>query len=124
MHDQATAAPLQVQYRPVAALRSNPRNARSHSKRQIRQLADSIERFGFTNPVLVDDADMILAGHGRVAGAKLLGLEEVPTIRLASLSAAEKRLYVLADNTPAGMRRCWRWSSPSWRDSISTSSSL
>ena len=79
-------------------LRPYPRNARTHSKKQIRQIADSIERFGFTNPVLIDDANMILAGHGRVEAAKRLGLHEVPCLRLAAMSEAEKRAYILADN--------------------------
>jgi DNA modification methylase len=73
-------------------------NARTHSRKQIRQIADSIKRFGFTNPVLVDNGGEIIAGHGRIAAAKLLGLSEVPTLRLSHLSAAEKRAYVLADN--------------------------
>ncbi len=75
-----------------------PRNARVHSKKQVRQIANSIERFGFTNPVLVDDKDMILAGHGRLAAAKLLGMKDIPTIRLSHLNAEERRAYVLADN--------------------------
>ena len=69
-----------------------------HSKKQIRQIADSIERFGFTNPVLVSDDGEIIAGHGRVMAAKLLGLAEVPTLRLSHLSATERRAYVIADN--------------------------
>jgi DNA modification methylase len=73
-------------------------NARTHSKKQIRQIADSIARFGFTNPVLIDDSGEIIAGHGRVEAAKLLGLAGVPTLRLSHLSAAEKRAYVLTDN--------------------------
>src|SRR5271168_208658 len=73
-------------------------NARTHSKKQIRQIADSIERFGFTNPVLIDDANQIIAGHGRVEAAKLLDLEGVPALRIAHLSEAEKRAYVMADN--------------------------
>jgi ParB-like chromosome segregation protein Spo0J len=72
--------------------------ARRHSKKQIRQIADSIERFGFTNPVLIGDDDEIIAGHGRVAAAALLGLPTVPTLRLSHLSGAERRAYVLADN--------------------------
>lgn len=79
-------------------LRPYPRNARTHSKKQTRQIADSIERFGFTNPVLIDDANMILAGHGRVEAAKHLGMREVPCLRLASMNDAEKRAYILADN--------------------------
>jgi ParB-like nuclease domain len=79
-------------------LRPYPNNARTHSQKQIRQIAKSIERFGFCNPVLVDDNNQIVAGHGRVAAAKLLGLDSVPVVRLSHLSEAEKRAYILADN--------------------------
>ncbi|QTD57179.1 site-specific DNA-methyltransferase [Parasphingorhabdus cellanae] len=74
------------------------RNARTHSKKQIRQIADSIERFGFTNPVLVSDENEIVAGHGRVEAAKLLGLKTVPTLVLSDMSEADRRAYILADN--------------------------
>lgn len=74
------------------------RNARTHSKKQIRQIAGSIETFGFTNPVLIDEGRTILAGHGRVEAAKHLGWSEVPCLRLDHMSAEEKRAYVLADN--------------------------
>lgn len=83
---------------PIAALKPYTANARTHSKRQIKQIAASIERFGFTNPVLVDDDLMIIAGHGRVEAARLLGLKDVPVLKLSHLSEAEKRAYVLADN--------------------------
>ncbi|MET0181627.1 MAG: DNA methyltransferase [Caulobacterales bacterium] len=83
---------------PCTALQPNPRNARTHSKKQVKQIAGSIERFGFTNPILIDDANMILAGHGRLEAAKLLKLDEVPVIRLSHMSEADKRAYVLADN--------------------------
>ena len=73
-------------------------NARTHSKEQVRQIAKSIERFGFTNPVLISDADEIIAGHGRVQAAQLLGLETVPTLQLSHLSEVERRAYVIADN--------------------------
>jgi ParB-like chromosome segregation protein Spo0J len=73
-------------------------NARTHSKKQIEQIAASIRKFGFNNPVLVDDNGQIVAGHGRVEAAKLLGLCAVPTLRLSHLSPAEQRAYVLADN--------------------------
>lgn len=82
----------------IAKLHPYPRNARTHSRKQIRQIADSISRFGFTNPVLIDDGDIILAGHGRVAAARQLGLDAVPCLKLSSMSSAEKRAYVLADN--------------------------
>lgn len=73
-------------------------NARTHSRKQVRQIADSIKRFGFTKPVLIDDAGMILAGHGRVLAALELGLGAVPCLRLSLMSAIEKRAYILADN--------------------------
>jgi DNA modification methylase len=83
---------------PVARLRPYAGNARTHSKSQIRQIADSIRQFGFTNPVLIGNDGEIIAGHGRVEAAKLLGLESIPTVRLAHLNAAQRRAYVLADN--------------------------
>ena len=82
----------------IEALRAAPRNARTHSKKQLRQLVDSITAFGFTNPVLVDASGEVIAGHGRLAAARMLGLAEVPTICLDWLSEAQKRAYVIADN--------------------------
>jgi DNA modification methylase len=82
----------------VAQLRPWTRNARTHSRKQLRQIADSIERFGFTNPVLIDSDNRILAGHGRVEAAKLIGMTDVPCLSFDHLSASEKRAYVLADN--------------------------
>jgi DNA modification methylase len=74
------------------------RNARTHSKKQIRQIASSIEHFGFVNPVLIRDTGEIVAGHGRVEAAKQLGLKSVPTLALSHLGDAELKAYVLADN--------------------------
>jgi ParB-like chromosome segregation protein Spo0J len=82
----------------IGQLRPWPRNARTHSRKQIRQIAESIRRFGFTNPVLVDGENRILAGHGRVGAARELGMATVPCLRIEHMSAAEKRAYVLADN--------------------------
>ena len=79
-------------------LQPHPKNARTHSKKQIRQIADSIECFGFTNPILVDEDGAVLAGHGRLAAAKLIGLRAVPTLVVSGLSDAQKRALVLADN--------------------------
>ncbi len=93
-----TKAPAQLVERDISSLRPYARNARVHSKKQIKQIAASIERFGFTNPVLVSDSGDIIAGHGRVEAAKLLGLRKVPTLALSHLSEAERRAYVLADN--------------------------
>jgi len=82
----------------VTRLRPCARNARTHSKKQIQQIADSIRKFGFTNPVLISDGDEIIAGHGRVEAARLIGLQSVPAVRLSHLDAAQRRAYVLADN--------------------------
>ncbi|MEP1921407.1 MAG: ParB N-terminal domain-containing protein, partial [Ekhidna sp.] len=73
-------------------------NARTHSKKQIKQIARSIENFGFTNPILIDENGMILAGHGRAQAALSLGLKEVPCLLLSKMSETEKRAYILADN--------------------------
>jgi ParB-like chromosome segregation protein Spo0J len=82
----------------VRTLRTYDRNARLHSSEQIDQIANSITQFGFTNPLLVDETGEIIAGHGRLAAALKLGLNEVPIIRIIGLSVAEKRALVLADN--------------------------
>src|SRR6202047_2506313 len=83
---------------PVAKLVPNARNARIHSDEQIAQLAASIEEWGWTIPVLVDEAGGIIAGHGRVMAAHRLGLEDVPVMVAAGWSEAKKRAYMLADN--------------------------
>ena len=88
----------QIVERPVTSLRPSARNARTHSKKQVKQIAASIERFGFNNPVLASDESEIIAGHGRVEAAKLLGWTTVPVITLSHLSQTERRAYVLADN--------------------------
>ena len=95
MTERATRA---MEYRPIISLRPAQRNPRTHSRKQIRQIADSIQRFGFTNPVLIDADGGIIAGHGRVAAAKLLGLDAVPVVPLGDLSAKERQAYALADN--------------------------
>jgi DNA modification methylase len=87
-----------VEFVPVSRLKPYPGNARTHSRKQIKQIVESVRRFGFTSPPLVDDKDIIIAGHGRVAAAKQLELATIPILRLSHLSAAEKRAYVLADN--------------------------
>jgi len=82
----------------ITALKLHDRQARTHSKRQIRNIATSIEQFGFVNPALIDGENGVIAGHGRIEAAKLLGWVEVPTLRVDHLSDAEKRAYILADN--------------------------
>jgi len=89
---------LAICYEPVATLVPYSRNARTHSPQQIRKIAESIKNFGFTTPVLIDRTNTIIAGHGRVAAAKLLGMDHVPTIRLEKLSQEQIRAYAIADN--------------------------
>jgi hypothetical protein len=87
-----------VELVPITQIAPYSGNARTHSRKQVRLIADSIRRFGFNNPVLLDDGGGIIAGHGRLAAAKLLGFDAVPALRLSHLSATEKRAYILADN--------------------------
>jgi hypothetical protein len=82
----------------TATLIPYARNARTHSDSQVAQIAGSIQEFGFNNPVLIDAENGIIAGHGRVMAANLLKLERVPCIRLAHMSDAQKRAFILADN--------------------------
>jgi len=89
---------LRLEYLAPSSLKPNTRNARLHSKKQIGQVADSIRKFGFTNPLLIDEHRTILAGHGRFEAAKLLNLERLPCVRLDHMTAEQKRVYALADN--------------------------
>jgi DNA modification methylase len=93
-----TAMADKLEYNRLASLRPWSKNPRTHSRKQIRQIADSIARFGFTNPVLIDKEGRILAGHGRVAAAKTLGMSHVPCLRIETMTSEEKRAYVIADN--------------------------
>jgi ParB-like nuclease domain len=94
-------ATLSVEYIPPDDLKPYGRNARTHSRKQIRQIADSIRIFGFTNPILIDSQNMILAGHGRVEAAALLAMAKVPCVRIETMTPEQKRAYVLADNNLA-----------------------
>jgi len=89
---------LKIEYLPVGALKPRPGNPRTHTQKQIKQLAQSIAEFGFVNPILIDRNDFIVAGHGRVEGAKFLGMATVPTVRLEGLTEEQIRAYVIADN--------------------------
>lgn len=89
---------LEFAFLPITSLKPNPHNARTHSKRQIRKIANSIKKFGFLGCVLIDMDGTIIAGHGRVEAAKLLGMTEVPTLCIAHLSPEELRAYMIADN--------------------------
>src|SRR5947208_4417177 len=94
----AARSRLTIIYLPVSDLIPDPRNARTHPKRQIDQIRASIEAFGFTNPILADPEGHIVAGHGRLQAARLMGLAEVPVITLSGLSETQKRMLRIADN--------------------------
>lgn len=96
-----------IAQRVIASLKPSPSNSRTHTPKQIRQIADSIRRFGFTNPILIDRHGTVLAGHARLAAARLLGLDVVPTICLEHLTEAEKRAYLIADNRLAEKGAGW-----------------
>lgn len=89
---------LKIEYQPISALRPRATNPRTHSKKQIAQIASSIRHFGFTNPVLVDERNDVIAGHGRIEAARLIGMATVPTVCLRDMSEADIRAYVIADN--------------------------
>lgn len=89
---------MKIEELPIDDLRAYARNARTHSEEQVQQIARSITEYGFTNPVLIDENNEIIAGHGRTAAACILGLDEVPAIRLTGLSEVQKRSLRIADN--------------------------
>src|SRR5689334_8314191 len=89
---------LLVEDLPIASLVPSKTNARTHSKRQISQIAASIQRFGFNNPILADRDNVVRAGHGRLEAAKLCGMTSVPVIRLEHMTTSDFRAYALADN--------------------------
>jgi DNA modification methylase len=96
--DRQDGSDLHLEHRPLEALIPYARNARTHSEAQVALIAGSIREYGFVNPILVDGASGIIAGHGRLLAARKLGLASVPVIELGHLSEAQKRAYVLADN--------------------------
>ena len=98
MHTSDPFTAAGIAYVAILKLTPYARNARTHSKKQIKQIAKSIERFGFANPELISDDGQIIAGHGRVEVAKLLGMDKVPTLALSHLSLAERQAYILAEN--------------------------
>ena len=87
-----------MEYRAVDFIQPSPRNARTHSRKQLHKIAASLKQFGFINPILIDAEGEVIAGHGRLEAAKSIGLKEVPTIRLDHMSDADRRAYRIADN--------------------------
>ena len=91
-------SPLKIEYLPLADMKPYDRNARTHSADQVKQIAASMRTFGWTNPILIDEHAVIIAGHGRLAAALELGLSEAPVIRIAGLSEQQRRALTIADN--------------------------
>jgi ParB family chromosome partitioning protein len=89
---------LELKYRAIKGLKGYANNSRTHAEKQIKQIEKSIKEFGFTNPILIDEDDTIIAGHGRLEAAKQAGLDEVPTVCIAGLSDKQKRALIIADN--------------------------
>jgi ParB family transcriptional regulator, chromosome partitioning protein len=89
---------LEITYQKVTDLIPYVNNSRTHSEAQVSQVAASIKEFGFTNPILIDSENVIIAGHGRLLAAQKLGLAEVPCIALDHLSESQRKAYVIADN--------------------------
>lgn len=87
-----------IVYKPIKELKPYKKNAKKHPKEQIEQIANSIKEFGFTQPVLIDRNNCVVAGHGRILGAKKVGLKEVPTLCLDDLTEEQIKAYRLADN--------------------------
>src|ERR1700761_5960835 len=100
LHD-SIAPRLHIEWLSTHALKPNPRNARTHPKKQIKRLAENIRKFGFTNPLVVDDQGVIWGGHGRFEAAHSIGLTEVPVIRLGHLSPPQLRAFMISDNSIA-----------------------
>lgn len=89
---------LNITYRPIKELKPYKKNAKKHNKEQVEQIANSIKEFGFTQPVIIDKHDCVVAGHGRILGAKKAGLKQVPTVCLDELTEEQIKEYRLVDN--------------------------
>ena len=97
-HLNLSPSSLEIIYRSVDGLRPDPANPRCHSKKQVRQIAESIKAFGFNVPILIDRDGNVVAGHGRVAACRELGMTQVPTLCLDHLTPAQLRAFRIADN--------------------------
>lgn len=89
---------LNIVYKPLKQLKPYKNNAKKHNKEQVEQIANSIKEFGFTQPVIIDENNVVVAGHGRILGAKQAGLKRVPTVMLSELTEEQIKAYRLVDN--------------------------
>jgi len=114
--------PTNIEHLATDTLVPYARNSRTHSPEQVAQIAASIREYGFTNPVLIDANNTLIAGHGRIMAAQHLGLPTVPAIRLAHLTDAQRRAYVIADAATWPLWACGCWPTP-WPPSRATATS-
>ena len=89
---------IEIKYKNIKELKPYKKNAKKHPKEQVERIANSIKEFGFTQPVIIDKDNCVVAGHGRILGAKKAGLKEVPTVKLESLTEEQIKAYRLVDN--------------------------
>ena len=97
-HSSKQSLNLKIVYRQIDTVKLDPANPRRHSKKQVRQIANSIEAFGLITPILIDRNGNVIAGHGRLLACRLLGITEVPTLCLDHLTPAQARAFMIADN--------------------------
>ena len=95
---QLSTTPLEITYLRTTSLKPDPRNPRVHSDKQVRQIAQSIESFGFNVPLLIDDQQQVIAGHGRLLAARKMGWDKVPAIKLSHLTESQRMAFLIADN--------------------------
>jgi len=95
---QSSTTPLEVNYLHTTSLKLDPRNPRVHSDKQVRQIAQSIKSFGFNVPLLIDDQQKVIAGHGRLLAACKMGWDTVPAIKLSHLTESQRMAFLIADN--------------------------
>ncbi|HTF63096.1 MAG TPA: ParB/Srx family N-terminal domain-containing protein [Edaphobacter sp.] len=95
---QSSTTPLEITYLRTTSLKPDPRNPRVHSDKQVRQIAQSIESFGFNVPLLIDDQQKVIAGHGRLLAACKMGWDTVPAIKLSHLTESQRMAFLIADN--------------------------
>jgi len=107
MHSPIVSPTLAVIYRDTSALKPSPQNSRAHTRQQIKIVAQSIDTYGWTNPILIDDDHNVIAGHARLEAAKLLNIMQVPTICLSHMTAVQKRAYIIADNRMNEIAGSW-----------------
>ena len=89
---------IQIVYKKISDLKPYKKNAKKHPKEQVERIANSIKEFGFTQPVIIDKDNCVVAGHGRILGAKKVGLKTIPTVKLESLTEEQIKAYRLVDN--------------------------